>query len=230
MGSRTSQLAALIVAFAGAAGMAACLDSPTNAVQSAIGSEISVNAGSDQQTGPVGKPLVGAIAVNVTNATGSVVPNVDVKWTVYGGTLDLTSTLTDSSGNATVHWTMGIATGVDSIAAALPSGISVIITATAVAGPLSEFIRVTPDTQTVVAGQTSQGLQVKTADQYGNPVANVVVTWSVIGGGVLSATSTVSDANGLGLVTLMTNTAPATYTVTASAAVGAPVVFNLTGM
>src|SRR6185369_6932197 len=54
------------------------------------------------------------------------------------------------------------------------------------------------DGQSAPAGSAlGTSLAVKVVDQYGNAVPNVTVQWSDTGGGTLSTTTTVTDANGI---------------------------------
>jgi hypothetical protein len=69
--------------------------------------------------------------------------------------------------------------------------------------------------QDVLGEGVSAQLVVKAVDQYGNAVSNSTVAWIDQGGGALSGTSTVTDANGLATVTLTTDLAPEQYVIVA---------------
>lgn len=79
-------------------------------------------------------------------------------------------------------------------------------------------IIVTGNAQTVARGQASAPLVVRVVTPTGNPVANTAVTWSILNGGTLSATSTTTNANGETQVTVTAGSTTRAYTVTAAAA------------
>ena len=73
-------------------------------------------------------------------------------------------------------------------------------------------------------------LVVVVQDVAGDPVPNITVTWAVLGkiaGGTLSATTSITDANGLASNTVTANSNAGSFVVTASA-VGTPAQFTLT--
>ena len=146
-----------------------------------------------------------------------------------GGSVSAASSTTSSTGDATVTWTLGSTSGLDSLKASIASGASVTLTATANAAAMATLTVISGSGQSVPAGSATQPLVVKVTDQFGNPVANAPVNWTVAGGGTLSAASSTSDTNGLAQITLTTDGAPASYTVTATGAVGAPVTFTISG-
>ena len=124
---------------------------------------------------------------------------------------------------------MGTTAGVDSLVVALPTGPTVTITATAAAAGLATLSIVSGDAQTVAAGSTTAPLVVKASDQFGNAVANANITWATAGGGMLSAPSALTDANGLAQVTFTTDANPTSYSITASAGATTSVTFTVNG-
>lgn len=187
------------------------------------------DAGVNGQTGTVGQGLGARILVHVAAGNGDAVAAIPVRWTIIkGGFVDSTLTYTNSSGDAGTDWTLGPVVGVDSLTATAGSGINTVITATALAGPIVSLSKQSGDGQTVTAGSAAQPFVVEVVDGFGNAVAGATVTWSVAGGGSLSAISTMSDATGLAQTTLTTDPTAATYAITASAGAATPVTFTVT--
>lgn len=206
------------------AGIGACDSDKSTGVSGA--SALTPDAGVNAQTGTVGRPLAVPIAVHVTDANGNALVGVQVAWVALnGGSVDSASSTTNANGDAITGWTLGTVAGVDSLQAA-SNGIATLITATADAGPIAALTKVSGDAQTVSAGSATQPLIVEVVDQYGNPIAGATVTWSVSGGGSLSAMTSSSDSNGLAQVSLTTDPTAASYIVTASAGSATPVTFT----
>lgn len=83
-----------------------------------------------------------------------------------------------------------------------------------------------------VGTQVASPLSVKVSDSNGVGVAGVTVTFAVTaGGGTLSASSVVTDGNGIASTVLTLGAAPGTNTVTAASGTlaGSPLTFNVTG-
>jgi len=216
--------AALVVA-------AACSDS-NNTAPSPVATTITANGSTNAQTGAVGTALTQPITVTVEDQNGVLMSNATVNWTVLsgGGSVASASSTTDDSGTATVVWTLGSTVGVDSLKAALGTGTSVTFTATATPGSASAVRVTSGDPQSVAAGSATAPLVVQVVDQFANPIPGATVTWSVQGGGTLSATSSTTDATGTAQVTLTTDSTPASYTVTATSGNITPVTFSITAM
>jgi hypothetical protein len=209
----------------------ACDDNSSNTAP-LIGTTVTINTGSDAQTGTAGQALAQPISVHVVDQNGAAFAGASITWTVMSGagTVSAATSTTNATGDATTIWTLGNTAGADSLKADLGNGSSVIIAATALAGPFASLSLVSGDAQSVTAGTTTQPLVVKAVDTLGNPVANATVTWAVTGGGVLSATSSTTDATGMASVTLATDANPATYTVSATSGTVAAITFTVTGM
>jgi adhesin/invasin len=205
----------------GAMVAAGCSDNNDNNIVPLVATFITANAGSNAQTGLAGMPLANPISVHVTDQNSNALAGVSVAWAVVGagGSVSAASSLTDVNGDATVVWTLGNAIALDSLTASISTGASVTLTANAVAagGTISS---VSGDNQTVPVGTTSAPMVAKVANANGTGIGGVVVTWSVANGGTLSTLSTVTDANGLTSVTLLTSLVPGTATVTATSAAG----------
>ena len=215
-----------------AAGMiAVACGSDNNNAAPLVATSITLNSGSSGQTATVGKALTNPVSVHVTDQNGNPFSGATVTWSVVGagGSVDAATSTTNSTGDATVHWTLGATAGTDSLTASIANGQSVTITATATAASSGNtFTKVSGDSQSVKVGTVTQPLVVKLMSSGGTAVSGATVTWSVAGGGTLSATSTTTDATGTTSVTLTTAAAAGTATVTATAGTST-VTFTVTG-
>ena len=111
---------------------AACHDNNvTNAVSLAATSI--TRSASNGAVGLVGQPLAQPIVVHVLDQNGASLANATVTWTILfgGGSLSAATSQTDVNGNAAIAWTLGPASGADSLHAAIANGASVTIAATA---------------------------------------------------------------------------------------------------
>jgi adhesin/invasin len=211
---------AMVTAF-GAMVAAGCSDNDNNFVP-LVATFITVNAGSNGQTGTAGQVLANPIVVHVTDQNSNALAGVSVAWAVVGagGSVSSASSLTDAAGDATVNWTLGTAVGLDSLTASIVTGATVTITATSTATGTT-LAKISGDNQVVLEGQASAPMVVKVSNANGNAISGAAIAWSVVGGGTLSATATATDANGLSSVTLTApNVAGAVMTVTATSASG----------
>jgi hypothetical protein len=211
-------------------GFAACSDSSNTAPP--VATAIAVTSSTNGQTGVVGGALPVPISVEVTDQSGAPIANATVTWTAgaRSGSVAASTSITDASGTATAVWTLGTTPGADTLQASIGTGATAIITATATPGAASAIQISSGGTQTVTAGAQTAPLVVRMVDQFANPVSGVTITWSVVGGGSLSSTSTTTDANGLAQVTLTTDAAPANYVVSAGTGSITPVTFSIAAM
>ncbi|MGH7619722.1 MAG: Ig-like domain-containing protein, partial [Gemmatimonadaceae bacterium] len=185
-------------------------------------------------TGAVGQPLAEPIVVQVTDQSGNTLSGVAVTWTVVsgGGSVSTSASTTDANGNASVVWTLGNASGTQQLSASIVTGASATISATATPAAAAGMSIASGNNQTIAIGATSAPMVVHIADQFGNPIAGVTVNWAT-SGGMLSAASNATDANGDASVTLSTNgvvpaSLPAVFTVTASSGALASQTFTIT--
>ncbi len=203
--------------------------SSSDAITAAVPHTLTVSGGSGQ-TGTVGQPLPTPIAVTLKDQNGKPIPGATINWTPSdSGTVASPSSTTDSTGTATVVWTLGTTAGVDSLTAADPFGPKVVITATATGTPAATIVKVSGDSQSVAAGTAAQPLVIKVADASGNPVQGVTVNFATTGGGTLSATSAVTNASGQAQVVLTTGATAGANTVTVTSGSLAAVTFTITG-
>lgn len=208
-------------------------DSTTTSVASNSGDSSTSAAGLTivADTASLGQNVVAGstVAANVHVVQGTTpASGVLVTWSVSmgGGTISTTTSLTDAAGLATVNWTMGDTVATNNLVATI-SGASVGLNTTTVAGPVSTLLKVSPDSQALVAG-AALTITARPVDRFGNGVAGVPITWSA-SGGTLSAAATTSGLNGNATTNFVTDATPGTYLVTGSVAGKASVTFTVVG-
>jgi len=193
-----------------------------------------VKVSGDNQSGAAGMALGNPLVVQVNSAAGSGIAGVVVSFAVTGGAASLSSATatTGSNGKAQVNVTLGTAPGTVTISASV-SGVSPAqtFTATATVGPAVAPAIVSGNSQTAAVGTAlANPLVVKIADQYGNPLSDVGVSFSVTAGsGTLSASSALTNSSGQAQVTLTLGTTAGTVTVNATiSGVPTPATFTAT--
>lgn len=178
--------------------------------------------------------------VRVTDAGGNPVQGTVVSFTnvTGGGAVTGASVTTNAQGLAALgSWTLGTVVGPNTIRATVGALPFVTFTISGITGPATAMLKAGGDNRIATVGtptDTAPGVLI--TDQFGNPVSGVTVTFAVTGGGgAITGTSQVTNAQGqarAGLWTLGTvagtNTATAsapglpTLTFTATAVPGAP--------
>ncbi len=156
----------------------------------------------DAQTAPAGAATAAAPEVRLTNAAGSGVAGLAVQFQVQsgGGSVQNAAATTDADGRASAGtWTLGRTAGPQELRATVAGVGSLIFHATAT--PLA------PTSLSVLRGNGQSGLAgsavgvrpaVTVADEHGNPVSDVSVTFSVrSGGGSIQGAIQVSGENGV---------------------------------
>ncbi len=164
---------------------------------------VTITAGSGQQA-VAGTAVATAPAVTVKDAGGSVVSGVVVTFTVTAGGGSITGAVDTTDGSGIAHlgsWTLGTATGLNTISIAAGTLAPVSLSATAVAGPAASLAFTTAPSTTATNGQPlGQQPVLQLKDQFGNNVAQAgvsVVAAIASGGGSLGGTPTVqSNATG----------------------------------
>lgn len=157
----------------------------------------------NNQSGAAGLPLQQPLVVQVNDKGGDPVPDVAVVFAVTsgGGVVQPSSGVTNVRGQATALWTMGTLAGAPSTATASVNGLSgspVGFAATVQAAVPASATLLQGGGQTATAGQPlSLPVIVEFRDAYNNPAVGQAVNWAVTGGaGTLTATSTITDAQG----------------------------------
>ena len=189
--------------------------------------------GGDGQTVAAGTNVTPAPSVLVKDQFGNPVPGFAVTFAVAtgGGSLMGGNATTSASGIATVgSWTLGNATGSNSLTATVAALPVLTFTATGVAGAATTITRTSPASQSDTIGATAGTDSVKITDQFGNPVPGITVTWGIGGTGTLTPFSATTSATGIAKATRVLGTAPGSVTDTASATglTGSPVTFAVT--
>ena len=162
-----------------ASAAAACGHDSSNVTGTNSGSSngftVTIDSGSNLQIAVVGH----SIHVEVTGASssGGTVGGLTATWIVEtgGGTLPVATTTTDANGRAANDWTLGTTSGPNTLTVSI-AGAAVTIIATGSADALRGLIKVSTDSQTVVAS-SSTAFAVRAVDQFNNPVPGIAVNW-----------------------------------------------------
>ena len=160
-------------------------------------STLAVHAG-DGQTGAAGTELTDTLFVSLKLADGQPVVGATVTWTVLtgGGTVSLATGVTNADGHAATQWTLGSATGAQSVQAEVLGLTPVQFSVTSEAGPPATLERVSGNAQIGDLGASLEdSLAIRVVDAHSNPVEGVTVGWTAAFGSI-TATST-SNASGV---------------------------------
>lgn len=187
-------------------------------------------ASGNGQSGVITLPLSNPLVVAVTDANGDPVSGFTVQWSTAEGTI-AASSRTGADGRATADWTLGATSGAVTATAGNPiltgSTKSVTFNATAIGASAAA---VAGDNQ---AGVTQTVLPnpliVELRDANNNPVPGKAVNWgSIVGGGSVNPTSTVSGTNGRAQTAFTPGCTVGGQSVnaTVSGFTGSPVTFN----
>lgn len=195
----------------------------------------------DLQSGTVGKQLASPLVIQVNDALGSPIPQVEVAFAVLDGGGSLANLAGKSGGDGRVQtlWTLGaIATadgGQHQVRATVVTkpNVTASFMATATADVATRIVKSGGDGQSGSACRPL-GLPIETrvVDQYNNGVRGTGVAFVVgLGGGTLNPTSTISDTQGFA-ATKWTLGPPGDQTLQASAAglTGSPLTFGATSL
>jgi plastocyanin len=191
-----------------------------------------VRSGGDNQVGPAGLALGSALEVTVLDASGAPLANIPVAWAAAsgGGSVTPTSGMTGSNGTATASRTLGPGAGTQTTTATVAGVASATFTHVAQIQGATQMAASGPIQRSDSVLSTAP-FSVVIRDQNSAPVAGVIVTWSVGGGGgALSQLLDTTDANGIAAVALtLTQTAGArTVQASVSGLQGSPVAFTET--
>jgi len=144
----------------------------------------------NNQTGRISEPLTNPFVVKTQGSAGDAVPNTMVDFQVIqgGGSLDITSALTDENGEARTILTLGPNVGLQNniVEASIPNGEKVTFVASAMAGQAASLEIYSGDNQTCeLESQLLNPLAVKVTDASGNTVENAVVVFQLASGDAL---------------------------------------------
>ncbi len=193
-----------------------------------------VKLSGDAQSGAVGTALASPIRLRLQDRLGSAVAGVAVTFSpaIGGGSLNSAIVATGGDGTASTSWTLGTVAGIH-VLQAVVAGVkdTLFFTATATAGPAAVLIAFAGNNQTAGAGTAVPiAPAVRVSDAYGNPVAGVVVTFTVsAGGGSAGGTTATSNAAGIAAVgSWVLGNLTGTNTLTASSPGLPSAIFNAT--
>lgn len=178
-----------------------------------------LSQGGDAQSGPVASALGTLVLVEVLDQGGTPIPGETVTFQASdGGSANPASIATDGIGVARTTWTLGTVSGVQTLQAS-SGGRSVTFTATAAPGAPVELLAESGNGQTGLAGvPLGEPIGTLVADQYGNGVPGVTVTFTpAAGSGSTSVTSVTSGAAGVAAVVWTPGRYAGEHSVTAAA-------------
>jgi glucose/arabinose dehydrogenase len=179
--------------------------------------------GGDAQTGDLGTPLAGPLAIRVTDRYGNLVPGFMVAWSVEagGGSITPASVTTSALGRAEAAWVLGDRLDVVHTATASGGSLPVVrFTATPRLPAGATVSRDGDSPLTAVAGSAIAepiAVRVRLAD--GHPVRGASVAWTTgSGSGTVSDATSITDEEGRALTrwTLGTSSGSQSLTVTAT--------------
>jgi adhesin/invasin len=201
-------------------------------------------SGGNGQTGTVGAALPTPISVLVTDNLANPVQGVTVSWAAANGGLvncgagnvASCSSATNASGIASATWVLGTAPGAQTATGAVGglTGSPVTFNATANVGPATSIaISAGNNQNATVNTAVATAPAVRVADQFGNGVGGISVTFA-IGLGAGQVTGANATTNGLGIATvgswtLGTTAGTNTLTATSAGLTGSPITFSATG-
>ena len=187
------------------------------------------------QAGSTGTMLAEPLVVRVTDSEDRPVPQRKVAFVVLGsdGQASPDTAITDSDGRATTRWVLGSTVGTQRLDARVvgPITLTASFVASASTGVAARIEKVSGDAQIGIAGTALADSQIiRALDDDGQPVAGVTVVWAAVGGGNVSAPTTVSRFDGTTGVrrTLGPATGEQTTTATVPGADGSPLIFTAT--
>lgn len=204
-----------------------------------VARQLTAVAGGDQ-TGTVGQTLPESLVVEVADRLGNVMAGVTVAFAPdqASSAASPTSGATDAGGRAKTSWTLGTKSGIQRLTATPDVGSgSVVVSASAQAGPADSLLKVSGDGQTGATGTAVLNpLVIKVTDQFGNAVAGHAVTFAeTSGGGSVDPTAATTGIDGRASTTWTLGTTEGTQTARAEAVnaaaaplTGSPAVFTAT--
>ncbi len=192
----------------GANQLTATAGSLTPVVLTATGTVTPANAvvhAGDNQSATVGSNVSVPPAIRVTTAQGHPAPGVLVAFTVAsgGGSTGSSPVVTDANGVATASsWTLGTATGANTLSASVVGLSLVNFSATGTAGPAANMQIVAGNSQSAGVG-TAVAIDpaVRVTDAFGNSVSGASVSFVItVGAGAVAGSPAVTNAGGIATV------------------------------
>lgn len=194
--------------------------------------ELTIVAG-DEQEGDVGAALADPVAVRALDAEDRAVPGIRVVFDPSaGGSVAPDMAVTGADGRATAVWTLGTAAGAQSLEAHVAGSTSVDqtveFTASATPGDAQALAALSGGDQSAAVGAAlPDSLVVTATDQFGNPVAGVMVHWAASTGSIAPETVETGDDGRAAARRILGSAAGAqSATAEATGLEGSPVTFN----
>ena len=189
-------------------------------------------------TGTVGRELANPLRVRVTDGDGRGVPGVAVNFTVTAGGGLITQIpvatassgvlfsvaavvdSTDANGESQARWTLGTGAGEQRASVTVAGAPTLNITAQATTDEPADLVFAPGSAFIGIAGQPADGAIIaRVADQFGNPVEGITVTWAAVeGGGSVGVATSETNASGNAETTVILGPAQGLHLYTASAA------------
>ncbi len=187
----------------------------------------------NNQAGKPGQVLPVSFLVQVTDASGNVLPKTPVTWKVLNGTITLSqvSATTDTNGKASAQGTLGNTPGTAQVQVTAGSGSAAVSATFTVTNtvPIGGLPIVSGNNQSTAQNTAFPSpLVVKVTDANGSPVAGQSVTFAVTSGSAtVATTSATSGADGTASTAVSAGGTAGAVVVTASSN-GFTATFNLT--
>ena len=168
--------------------------------------------GGGAQTAVAGAPFQAPLSVRVTDAGGVGVSGATVSWQVIhsNGLVGTATSVSGSSGVATMTANAPARQGLALYRASLPNGANITFAGFGTTGPASQVAVHNGANQSIHF--MSEELEVQVTDSYGNPVPGVMVQWTEAegSGGTLVPSSSLSDSLGVARTSFLTPSNPST--------------------
>jgi adhesin/invasin len=190
-------------------------------------------AAGDAQSATVNTAVAAVPTLRVADQFGNPVESVTVTFSIGsgGGSIAGATKKTDGAGLAAVgSWTLGKVSGANTLAATAASLPAATFSATGDPDAADSLKLSGGDAQTdTVKATLATPYTARVADQFGNGVPGVTVTWGVSGGGSITPSS-VTNSSGIASATRVFGTAAGPQGASASVAglIGSPVSFSAT--
>jgi hypothetical protein len=159
-----------------------------------------VRIAGDSQQAVVNTSLITPLTVRANDANGNPLPGVLVSFKTTSGFFSTTTATTGTNGQASSVWNMPLVAGPVTATVSLVNNPSATVTfsATALTTPPQQMVKISGDGQRgSVSSQLAGPIVVAVTDQYNNGIPGFPLTFAVVaGGGSISATTVVTDANG----------------------------------
>jgi hypothetical protein len=171
----------------------------------------------DGQTASAGSITDESIVVKVTDAAENPIPGIQVQFVPDAGSAEPTQGTSGPDGTAASWWTLGRVAGKQSMDISTVAGSSIVVSATAVPGPVSALAVAGGEGQVGQRGSLlSAAILVQAADAYGNAVPDVIVSFTASGNGFVSAGEVTTNQEGLAETAWTLSSDLGTQTMTAA--------------